>query len=58
MNLFSSVRSSGYKLKNQFKNLTEPFSVVVKPGECTSVVLKKIEAKVYEWPPKGIEIFK
>lgn len=30
--IFRFVGESGYKLKNQFKNMTEPFSVVVAPG--------------------------
>lgn len=29
---FRLLKDSGYKLKNQFKNMTEPFSVVVAAG--------------------------
>jgi hypothetical protein len=53
------LRDEGYELKNRFKRETEPFAIVVKPGETTSVVMKKIEnEKVpYTWPPKGVGVF-
>lgn len=52
------VKNSGYKIKNQFKTLTQPFSVFVAPGESTSIVLKKIPGVKYSWPPAGIEVFR
>jgi hypothetical protein len=52
------VKSSGFKLKNQFKNINTPFSIFVAPGESTSVVLKKIPGNNHQWPPNGIEIFR
>lgn len=55
---FRQVKNSGYKIKNQFKTLTQPFSVFVAPGESTSVVLKKIPGVKYSWPPAGIEVFR
>lgn len=55
---FRQVKNSGYKIKNQFKTLTQPFSVFVAPGESTSIVLKKIPGVKYSWPPAGIEVFR
>jgi hypothetical protein len=51
------VKDSGYKLKNQFKKMFQPFSIVVSRGECTTVVLNKVHSAA-KWPPAGIEIFK
>lgn len=47
------VKESGYKLKNQFKKMTEPFSVIVSRGESTSIVMNKVNPDA-TWPPKGI----
>lgn len=47
------VADSGYKLKNQFKRLDKPFSIIVSPGECTSVVMNK-KNPAAKWPPAGI----
>jgi len=57
--VFRQLRQEGYELKNKFKRETEPFAVIVRPGEQTSVVMKKIEnEKVpYTWPPKGVGVF-
>jgi hypothetical protein len=46
-------------LKNNFKKLTEPFAVVVNPGQSTAIVLKKLsgDKKSFIWPPAGIAIF-
>jgi len=45
-------------LKHLYKKETEPFAIVVSPGEATAVVLKKInDNAVLNWPPKGIAIF-
>lgn len=55
--IFRLLKQSGYKLKNQFKNVNQPFSVVVSKGECTSIVLNKTNP-VAQWPPAGIDIFK
>lgn len=41
-----------------YKHETQPFAIVVSPGESTCVVLKRsknIEAT--HWPPKGIAVF-
>lgn len=56
---FRELQGSGYKIKNQFKRMNEPFSILVNPGDVTSIVLKKIpNLNNYVWPPKGIEIFR
>lgn len=52
------LNNEGYKLKHIYKRETEPFAFVVKPGESTAVVLKKINPDSDPvWPPKGIAIF-
>lgn len=56
--LFRQVNNAGYKLKNQFKTINEPFSVTVNPGETTTIVMKKIPGAQHSWPPKGIATFK
>lgn len=55
---FRQLKNEGYRLKHMYKNETQPFAIVVKPGESTAVVLKKInDDESYFWPPKGIAIF-
>ena len=57
--LYRELQGSGYKIKNQFKRMNDPFSILVNPGDVTSIVLKKIpNLNNYVWPPKGIEIFR
>ena len=53
------VKQSGYNLKNPFKNNKDPFAVMIEPGKCSGVVLKKIpNFGTYYWPPRGIDIMK
>lgn len=52
------LKNEGYRLKHMYKHETQPFAIVVSPGESTCVVLKRsknIEAT--HWPPKGIAVF-
>lgn len=53
------LRKEGYELKNRFKRENDSFAIVVKPGEITSVVMKKIEGEKapFTWPPKGVGVF-
>jgi hypothetical protein len=52
------LKNEGYRLKHLYKTETQPFAIVVNPGESTAVVLKKIDHKATtSWPPKGIAIF-
>lgn len=55
---FRQLKKEGYRLKHLYKTETQPFGIVVKPGESTAIVLKKIhDDDTYYWPPKGIAIF-
>lgn len=55
---FRQLKNEGYRLKHMYKEETQPFAIVVNPGESTAVVLKKInDDESYYWPPKGIAIF-
>ena len=55
---FRLLKKEGYRLKHLYKNETQPFAVVVNPGEATAIVFKKINEKAeLSWPPKGIAIF-
>jgi len=52
------LKNEGYRLKHMYKQETQPFAIVVNPGESTAVVLKKInDDESYYWPPKGIAVF-
>lgn len=43
---FRMLKNEGYRLKHLYKTETQPFAVVVNPGEATAIVLKKINESV------------
>ncbi len=41
INLYRQLKLEGYRLKHKYKTETQPFAIVVNPGESTAIVLKR-----------------